>query len=210
MISSFFMDTGLYDYARQAQAYIDGGGVVMIPLMIVSLVMWILIINRVLFFRRLYRKNISRMEAGRLIRENQLPDPRICRGAVAMLVSDFLMRRSRVPDVDRYILDEAVFSMIKTLDRYLPVIAVLAGIAPLLGLLGTVTGMLSTFDIISIFGTGNAGAMADGISEALISTQTGLIIAIPGLTMANFLKRRSERLKQRIAAAGMYLKQYVG
>lgn len=181
----------------------------MAPLLLLSLVLWILILNRVLFFRRLARKNMTRVQAGEYLQENRFPDPDQSQGAVAVLVSDFLQRRSRIPAVDLFILDETVFSMTSSLNRFMAVIPMLAKIAPLLGLLGTVTGMLATFDVISVFGTGNARAMADGISEALISTETGLIIAIPGLYMANFLKRRAERLKQRIASVGMYLRWYV-
>ncbi len=70
-------------------------------------------------------------------------------------------------------------------------IILLSSIAPLLGLFGTVTGMISTFDAINFFGTGNVKALSQGISEALITTQSGLIIAIPGLFMGNFLKRRT-------------------
>jgi len=76
-----------------------------------------------------------------------------------------------------------------------------------MGLLGTVTGMIATFDSIAIFGTGNTRAMAGGISEALITTQTGLLVAIPGVYMKNFLVRRSEILKQRAASLGMYLRR---
>jgi biopolymer transport protein ExbB len=82
-----------------------------------------------------------------------------------------------------------------TLEHFLAVIAVLASIAPLLGLLGTVLGMIETFDVIAIFGTGNAKALAGGISVALVTTQTGLLIAIPGLFVSGLLFRRSNRLK---------------
>ena len=73
-----------------------------------------------------------------------------------------------------------------------------ASIAPLLGLLGTVQGMISTFDVISIYGTGNPRAMANGIAEALITTQSGLFVSIPGLFMAGFLRRRILRISQRL------------
>ena len=96
-----------------------------------------------------------------------------------------------------------------SLNRHLWLIAVLAALAPLMGLLGTVTGMIATFDVISIFGTGNAKAMAGGISEALITTQTGLLVAIPGLYMSGFLSRRAESLKQRISAVGIFLRRHV-
>jgi biopolymer transport protein ExbB len=75
------------------------------------------------------------------------------------------------------------------------VIAALAGVAPLLGLLGTVLGMIETFQVISVFGTSNARAMATGISVALITTETGLLIAIPGLFISGALIRKSKRLE---------------
>ncbi|MBE9569130.1 MAG: MotA/TolQ/ExbB proton channel family protein, partial [Proteobacteria bacterium] len=84
------------------------------------------------------------------------------------------------------------------LRRFLSVIAVLAAVAPLFGLLGTVTGMMTTFDVIAVFGTGNAKAMAGGISEALITTQSGLLVAIPGLFMSVFLIRRADHLESNL------------
>jgi biopolymer transport protein ExbB len=122
-----------------------------------------------------------------------------------MLVTEFQARRTGSVNIDRNILDETVMSVVSKLDDNLTIIGVLAKASPLLGLLGTVTGMIATFDIISVFGAGNARAMAGGISEALITTQTGLIVAIPGLYAHNFLTRRAENLKRRVASVGMYL-----
>jgi biopolymer transport protein ExbB len=62
---------------------------------------------------------------------------------------------------------------------------------------------------MSVFGTGNAKAMAGGISEALITTQTGLLVAIPGLYMKGFLDRRARNLQQRITAAGLFLRRHL-
>ncbi|MCK5679899.1 MotA/TolQ/ExbB proton channel family protein, partial [bacterium] len=84
------------------------------------------------------------------------------------------------------------------LGRHINYIYALASIAPLLGLLGTVQGMISTFDAISIYGTGNPRALANGIAEALITTQSGLFVSIPGLFMAGFLRRRVLRVSQRL------------
>lgn len=181
----------------------------MIPLLCVSVLMWALIINRAFFFRRLYRKNMSRTMAGEHVQKNEIPDQEKFRGAITLLVTEFLKRRSGNSRTDKYILDETVVSLVSSLDRYLSAIGVLATIAPLLGLLGTVTGMIMTFDIIAIFGTGNAKAMAGGISQALITTQTGLLVAIPGLYMRGFLARRAQNLKHRISSVGIYLKRYV-
>ena len=193
-------------YYRMAD-YLAAGGMLMYPLVAVSLVMWTLILNRLFFFRRLYRGNMDRDLAWECVRTNRRPDQDRYRGAVSLLVNDFLERRSGRVDLDGFILDQSVIVMVASLDRYLAVIGVLAGIAPLLGLLGTVTGMIATFDMIAVFGTGNARAMAGGISEALITTQTGLLVAIPGLYMKSFLTRRAGNLKRSIVSAGIYLRR---
>ena len=78
------------------------------------------------------------------------------------------------------------------LERMLPFIAVTAATAPLMGLLGTVTGMINTFKLITIFGTGDAKQLSSGISEALITTEFGLIVAIPALIMHALLNRRAQ------------------
>jgi biopolymer transport protein ExbB len=188
---------------------IRAGGVVMVPLVILSLVMWLLILERAFFFRRLYKKNMNSTTALSLVRENALPDPKRYRGAVSLLVTEFIQNRSGSAQLDRHLLDAAVARINRRMTRSLAVIGVLAAMAPLMGLLGTVTGMITTFDVLAIFGTGNAKAMAGGISESLITTQTGLIVAIPGLYMKGFLDRRAEHLSQRIQRMGLYLKRHL-
>lgn len=187
--------------------YIHAGGVVMVPLALVSLAMWLLIVDRALFFRRLHHKNMDLKTALAHIRDARMPNPAQYRGVVSLLVARFMMRRSNEADLDRFILDETVLTINRSLNDYLAVIGVLAAVAPLMGLLGTVTGMIGVFDILSIFGTGNAKGMAGGISEALITTQTGLLVAIPGLYMKGFLDRRARNLRQRVAQAGYYLRR---
>jgi biopolymer transport protein ExbB len=191
------------------EEYLDAGGVTMVPLAIVSLLMWLLIVDRALFFRRLYRKNMSLAIAVEHIENDRIPNPQQYRGAVSLLVARFIQRRSHNRRLDRYILDEIVTAISHSLNDHLAVIGVLAAIAPLLGLLGTVTGMIGTFDILSVFGTGNAKGMAGGISEALITTQTGLLVAIPGLYMKGFLDRRAQSLKQRVFQAGFHLRRHI-
>lgn len=189
--------------------YLHDGGPVMLPLVLVSLVMWFLIVDRLLFFRRLHRKNMNSRNALAHVRDRRIPDPKHFRGAVSLLVAEFLKRRSDDIRLDRHILDETVLTLSRSLDDYLAAIGVLAAVAPLLGLLGTVTGMLATFNVLAVFGTGNAKAMAGGISEALITTQTGLLVALPGLYMQGFLRRRARTLQQRIAAVGYYLRRHL-
>jgi biopolymer transport protein ExbB len=80
------------------------------------------------------------------------------------------------------------------LQSYLPFVALAASAAPLLGLLGTVTGMINTFKLITVFGSGDARTLSSGISEALVTTEFGLIVAIPSLLLYAFLSRKARRL----------------
>jgi biopolymer transport protein ExbB len=199
----------LLAFYHQTLDYLQAGGPVMPPLAGISLAMWLLIINRALFFRRLHRRNMPFQTARDHLREGRLPDRREYSGAIALLVTHFLQARSGERLLDRFILEETVQRLNRSLSDHLQVIGVLAAVAPLLGLLGTVTGMIATFDIMAVFGTGNAKAMAGGISEALITTQTGLLVAIPGLYMKGFLDRRARNLQQRITAAGLFLRRHL-
>lgn len=82
--------------------------------------------------------------------------------------------------------------------RYgLPTIRMLAAILPAMGLLGTVSGMIKTFDVVNLFGTGNARGMADGISQALITTMAGLVTALSGLYFSANLDARAEKELER-------------
>ena len=189
----------------QLALYMRTGGPVMWPLAAVSLLMWLLIIERTLVLRRLYRRPMSFHEAWEHVRDGRIPAAEKHGGAVALLLARFIPTRSGNPRLDRSILDETVMRLNHSFRNHLDAIGVLAAIAPLLGLLGTVTGMMATFDVLAVFGTGNAKAMAGGISEALITTETGLLVAIPGLYMKGFLDRRTGNLARRVTAAGLYL-----
>lgn len=94
------------------------------------------------------------------------------------------------------ILDEAITREIPQLEKGLPIIKLLAAVAPLLGLLGTVTGMIATFQSISLFGTGDPKLMASGISQALVTTMLGLCVAIPLLFLHSLVASRSRTLVQ--------------
>lgn len=183
------------------------GGIIMLPLMVICMLMWLLITERVLFFRRLKRREMSPQSAWNHIQSDRAPDLRQCGGAMALLATEFMRRRGSNRAMDRMILDETLMALKRHLTARLALISVLVAIAPLLGLLGTVTGMMTTFDVLAIFGTGNAKAMAGGISEALITTQTGLLVAIPGLVMKVFLDRQAHGLRQTFTVAGYYLRQ---
>jgi len=102
-------------------------------------------------------------------------------------------------------LDEAVMLEVPRLERGITMVRVLSVIAPLLGLLGTVTGMIRTFQMITLFGTGDPKLMAGGISVALVTTMLGLTVAIPLTFLASLLRERSKGLREILEgrAAGM-------
>ncbi|CAG9296109.1 MotA/TolQ/ExbB proton channel family protein [Celerinatantimonas diazotrophica] len=93
-------------------------------------------------------------------------------------------------------IDEVVSQELPKLERSQTLVKLIAGVAPLLGLLGTVTGMIATFQAITLFGTGDPKMMASGISQALMTTVLGLIVAIPLLFTHNLLSTRAQRIRQ--------------
>lgn len=106
--------------------------------------------------------------------------------------------RPQVADLDtlELKLDEAILRETPALERGNSLIKLLAAVAPLLGLLGTVTGMIATFQAITLFGTGDPKLMAGGISQALVTTVEGLVVAIPLLFLHGMLAARSKALIQ--------------
>ncbi|TIH15922.1 flagellar motor protein MotA [Marinifilum sp. JC120] len=89
---------------------------------------------------------------------------------------------------------EGVLKELPMLERFLPTLGVLAAVAPLLGLLGTVTGMINTFQTITLYGTGDPRMMSGGISEALVTTQLGLAVAVPIMILHHLLERRVDKI----------------
>jgi biopolymer transport protein ExbB len=97
-----------------------------------------------------------------------------------------LANRGQGRDVMKESIQEAAGHVVHDLERYLNTLGTIAAVTPLLGLLGTVVGMIRVFTEITIQGTGNANALAGGISEALITTAAGLAVAIPALVMHRY------------------------
>ena len=112
---------------------------------------------------------------------------RVVKAAVRNLDRD----RAHLEDI----ISESILNESARLNRFGSVILVIAGVAPLLGLLGTVTGMITTFDIITEFGTGDPKLLSGGISIALVTTELGLAVAIPMLLLGNILSGWAESIK---------------
>ncbi len=115
-------------------------------------------------------------------------------------MGDFIRLIFSNKDLGKEVVEDALEEKLKkgilVLDRHLPLIGVLAAVAPLLGLLGTVTGMVHTFQIITEFGNSNPMLMADGISEALITTQSGLLVAFPLVLIKHHLEDKIQWIKK--------------
>ncbi|MFO7608456.1 MAG: MotA/TolQ/ExbB proton channel family protein [Candidatus Krumholzibacteriia bacterium] len=173
--------------------YLAQGGWVMFPIAASSLLMWVFILERWHAYGRLGGRDIEPAEGLRVV--GGAPVPEGADGLRRRLVAGFARARSGHAALDRLVLRAQAERLRRELRRRLAAIAVLAAVAPLLGLLGTVLGMIQTFEVIALFGTGNAKAMAGGISVALITTQSGLIVAIPGLFISRALSRRARRLE---------------
>ena len=91
------------------------------------------------------------------------------------------------------------------LERLISIVWITAATAPLLGLLGTVTGIITTFKLLTIFGSGDPKALGGGISEALITTEFGLIVAIPSLVLHAFLQRKAKAIENEFEGDAMTL-----
>ena len=105
-----------------------------------------------------------------------------------------LANASHGREVMKESIQDAASHVVHELERYLNTLGTIAAIAPLLGLLGTVVGMIKVFAQIMAQGTGNASALAGGISEALITTAAGLVVAIPALTMHRYFTGRIDAI----------------
>jgi len=180
-------------------AELQKGGIVMIPLLLGSVLALAIVIERAFQLRTKkvltgeIVKAIERIESVEDIRVAE----RICEanpGPFAGIILVALRNRDLGSDeLKEAILDQGR-QEIRTLERGLVALETIAAAAPLLGLLGTVTGMIKVFNVISKQGIGQASYLSGGISEALITTVTGLVIGIPALVAYNLLTSRAESL----------------
>ena len=154
--------------------FMERGGDVLYLVLVVTFLMWMLIIERLWYFRAVYRKEARRvLEAWEARRERKSWHAHKIRGAMVSEVSQNL--------------NQSVM-MIKTL----------VAVCPLIGLLGTVTGMIEVFDVMAILGSGNARAMAAGVSKATIPTMAGMVAALSGVFMSTYIERKAKREAERL------------
>lgn len=176
------------------------GGLAMWPILLLSIYGVTLIVERWHYFRRqglLLREQWTRLEAqGKTIKPQELTVGIVSIGArltQAICAQRDLEHTAQIDKVRSVFNDERAL-----LEERLNVIAVIATLLPMLGLLGTVAGMIETFDVIALHGTGSPNLMASGISQMLIATEAGLLTAIPILYLHNALTRHADRLTRRL------------
>jgi biopolymer transport protein ExbB len=151
------------------RSFFEAGGDVLWAIFAVTTLMWTFIIERLWFLNRVFRERV----------EETLQSWFALTDVSAWQAS--CIRRQLISEISL----EA--------HRFLLLIKTLMAVLPLLGLLGTVTGMIQVFDVMAMTGTGNARLMAAGVSAATIPTMSGLVAALSGLYLATYLEQRADR-----------------
>jgi len=188
--------------AREERTLVEtflAGGFVMWPILALALLAVLILLERLFVLHRVHTNadRLMRRVGERISRGHWTRAAEVCRlqpGAVSRVLVTVLdhrrLPRSQLEDL----VNEAILAEEPTLERFLPALNVVAAVSPLLGLLGTVTGMIATFLVITEHGTGDPRLLSGGISEALLTTQFGLMVAIPALLTHAFLASRVDHV----------------
>lgn len=174
---------------------IQAGGWLMVPILICSVLSMAIVVERFLALRR---SRVVPKGLGEMVQEwaarheldqrhiNQLKD----NSALGRVLAAALANRHRPREVIKEAVEDTGRHVVHHLDRWLNTLGTIAGISPLLGLLGTVIGMIKVFSAIMVHGVGQANELAGGISEALITTAAGLTVAIPSFFFYRYFRGR--------------------
>ncbi|MBL8897419.1 MAG: MotA/TolQ/ExbB proton channel family protein [Planctomycetes bacterium] len=177
--------------------HIQAGGPVMYPIfamagtaLLVVILKWV----SFLFMRRPSRSRVAAMLAAIRQRDHATAVEQAQRvgGPTGRMLAVGAQHLGEPRELIEEVMYETVLETKLRLNRWLPFVAICASSAPLLGLLGTVTGIMNTFKLITVFGSGDVKMLSGGISEALITTEYGLIVAIPSLLLHALLSRKAK------------------
>jgi len=182
------------DFVGKFFFYFEAGGYVMPPLVLITVILWYMLGYR---FHVLKRGNSRSVRV--LLEKYRQGYSRIPSGIIDdAVVKALQIAKEEKKDLRRY-LDDALFDHRREIGRFSRTVRILVAVAPLAGLLGTVTGMIETFDSLgnmSLFS--QSGGIAGGISQALFTTQMGLVVAVPGLIIGKMLDRRQDDLEREL------------
>lgn len=176
------------------------GGWLMIPIALCSLIMVAVVLERLMALRKA-KVNMGSfmMKIRAVLRGGTVQEAlQICRetkGPVAAVFSAALQKHGEAREEIREAIETAASAEIFSLEKYTSVLSTIAGVAPLIGFLGTVTGMIQAFmKIQTLGGNVNADVLAGGIWEAMVTTAAGLSVGIPSLIFYNYFVRRVDRM----------------
>ncbi|MBV1879416.1 MAG: MotA/TolQ/ExbB proton channel family protein [Pseudomonadales bacterium] len=178
---------------------IQAGGLLMIPILLCSVIAIAICIERFWTLRpsQIVPKNLL-AQVWNWIKNNDLDNRRLrelrINSPLGQILAAGIAQHRYGRDQMKEAIEEVASQVIHEMERYLNTLGTIAAITPLLGLLGTVIGMIKVFAAIKLEGTGNAAVLAGGISEALITTAAGLTVAIPSLFFHRFFLRRVDEL----------------
>jgi biopolymer transport protein ExbB len=180
-------------------AELQKGGIIMVPLLLGSILGLAIVIERAFSLRSkkvLVPEIVTAIDKIKSMEDVRVTE-RICEANLGPFASIMLVA-VRNQDLPRDELKETILDQgrqeVRILERGLVTLETIAGVSPLLGLMGTVLGMIKVFNIISQQGIGQASVLSGGISEALITTVTGLAIGIPALVAFNHFTNKAESL----------------
>jgi len=191
-----------YTY-RVLTSEMEKGGYIMAVLFIVALVAWYIGVDKWVTLRRFSMARGRFMESMRAGGQPGTP-PRTGIEPLDLLWEQIALCRSRAPGACAFplVFREFLIAAVPILERHFSTLAAWISIAPLLGLLGTVIGMVETFRVITTYGLGNPNLTAEGISIALLTTQWGLTVAFPLMLLHNYLSGRMRAIKSQLLKDG--------
>jgi len=186
--------------SRDVRDWLEAGGLLIWPILIVGAAGLILGLERFLFLLRIRSNSDKIMNniMGFIQKEHWEEARAYCeknkRFPTCNVLGTMFSHLGVTREAMENAIQESVLRQVPRLERFVATLSILAAVAPLLGLLGTVTGMINTFQVITLFGTGDPKLMSGGISEALVTTQLGLAVAIPIMLLHHFLERRVDKI----------------
>jgi biopolymer transport protein ExbB len=178
---------------------VQAGGWLMVPIIACSVIAVGIVLERLwtLQRKRVLPSNLTQ-QVWEWVRHNNLDASHIQTlqqsSPLGEVLAAGLVNRNAPREVLKEAVEDSGRHVVHDLERYLNTLGTIAGISPLLGLLGTVAGMIKSFTAITAQGVGNPTVLAGGISEALVTTAAGLIVAIPSLIAYRYLRGRVDRL----------------
>ncbi len=187
---------------------VKAGGWLMLPIIVCSVVALAIIVERLwsLQMRRVLPKHLV-AQVWRWEKVHQLNDENLrdlqASSPLGSILSAGILNRYQSRDIMKESIEDTGRHIVHELERYLNTLGTIAAITPLLGLLGTVIGMIKVFATITTQGVGNPGALAGGISEALLTTAAGMSVAIPTLMFFRYFRGRVRMLVLRMEQEAM-------